>query len=312
MEASHEFVYENCEIKIQLPSKKYLPTEPCEGELLTFNVYKDIDGHKVPSKIWVHAVDVTVFGENTVTVPADILKQSPNAYDIVSKNQHIELDRVAKTYATIAEKAFDLWLRILRWKSNDSGIGRPEINGYQSGWSTYLTTKATNRRIWMWSEHNTIVIEVDPVGITPEIWTTVDVALQSDERPPVFIELMFDAIEHLAMGELHRATVDMAVACECYLRMIVTNSLPIGTSGSIREYLDEASIRIVLTKFAPEILNQKELGELKTIVGTLHQLFDLRNKIVHAGQIAGLKSQDCSRYLTATQKLLTLRNSYDR
>ena len=304
--ATHEFTYENCKIKIQLPLKKALPTEPLEGELLTFDGYNEVEGKKIPIYIWVHAVDVATFTGERVTVTEAILNQAPNAYDIVPKAQQDQLDRVAKAHTSIAEKAFDLWLRILRWKCNNSAIGRPEISGHESGWGTYLITESAGQRIWVWSEP--IRWEIGQEAITAEIWNDVNSALQSGMKPPVFVELMFDAIEHMKLNDLQRATVDMAVSCETYLRMLVSSSLPTSVNDSIREYVDDANIRSVLTKFVPEILNQKEKMQLKKIASTLHKLFDARNDIVHMGQTPKLKLLDCQQFLDATRKLLTLRN----
>jgi hypothetical protein len=304
--AEHEFTHENCKVRIQLPSKKHLPKEPLEGKLLTFSVYREVDGQVIPSNFWVHAVDVVVCISEEVTVPEDILKQSPNAYEIIPKTQQHQLDEVAKAYTTIAEKAFDTWIRILRWKCDNSSIGRPEISDHESGSGTYLTTASAGQRIWVWQAP--IPWEIGQEVVTPEIWNDANSALQVGIKPPVFVELMFDTMEHMKLGDLQRATVDMAVACECYLRMLVSNSFPAGINRSIREYLGDANIRSVLTRFVPEILDQKEKTQLEKIASKLHKLFDTRNDIVHTGRTTILKLVDCQQFLDATRKLFALRN----
>jgi hypothetical protein len=118
---------------------------------------------------------------------------------------------------------------------------------------------------------------------------------------------MFDAVEHMKLGDFQRATVDMAVACEAYLRMLVSSSLPSDLNNSVREYLDEANIRRVLTKLVPEILSDQERQQLKHIQGRLHKLFDVRNDIVHIGPTQGLDSRDCQQFLEATKTLIGIR-----
>jgi len=301
----HEFKFDSYKVRIKLPLKRHLPTEPNKGELLTFNVYREVDGKKIPQRFWAHAVDVIVLVPEQVTVAKAILNQPPNAYGVVPESHQKQLDRVAENYTSIAEKAFDLWKRTLRWKCENSAIGRPEFTGHKSGWGTALTTQSTNQRIWIWHE---VIRSKGSKPVTPEIWNHVESALQSGTRPPVFVELMFDAIEHMKLGDLQRATVDMAVACESYLRTLVGNSLPAGLNESVREYVDDANIRPVLTKFVPKILKEVERKELKKLQSTLHKLFNARNDIVHKGRLAELKPDDCERFLQATRKLLTLRN----
>ena len=304
--AEHEFVYEACRVKIQLPSKKHLPKEPHEGELLTFDVEREVKGEMIPKYFWVHAVDVIVFIPEQVTVTGAILSQAPNAYDVVPNFQQEELNKVAEKYTFLSERAFDFWIRTLRWKCHDSRIGRPEISGNESGWGTYLTKQSTGQRIWNWSE--VILFEIQEEAVTLDIWSDVHSALRSGINPPVFVELMFDAIEHMRLGDLQRATVDMAVACECYLRMLVSNNLPPTVNEAIREYVDDANIRTVLTKFVPEFLNEVEREALEKIKSRLHKLFNARNDILHTGQLVELKLDDCGKFIEATEKLFIIRD----
>lgn len=304
--ASHEFTYEKSRVKIQLPSRKYLPTEPLEGELLSFYVYKEVEGKKLPSHLRVHAVDVEIFTGQQVTINDAILNQLPNAYDLVPELRQNQFATIAEAHNSLAESAYNLWIRVLRWKSDDSAIGRPEVVGHKSGWGTYLIAESTHGRIWNFSQPDTL--EIGETVITPETWNDADSDLKSGMNPPIFVELMFDAVQHIKLGDFQRATVDMAVACESYLRMLVSSSLPSDLSNSVREYLDEANIRPVLTRMVPEILSDQERQQLKRIQSRLHKLFDIRNDIVHMGATQGLGSRDCQQFLEATKALIGIRN----
>jgi hypothetical protein len=258
----------------------------------------------MPLYYWVHSVDITVSLPSPVTVPRQILNQPPNAYEIVSEGKQEELDRFAKDNEPFTRKAFDLWLRILRWKSNHGSIGRPEVHGHESGWGTCLVTQSSGQRIWIW--HDAFRGRC-AVPITSEIWQAAEFALVNQQIPPVYIELMFDAIEHIELADYQRALVDMAVACETYLRKIVADSIPAGMSDRITEYIDDANIRNVLTKFVPDLINEEQQKNLKSISSTLHQLFDKRNDILHSGRIEPPTKTECDRYLETTKTLLNLR-----
>jgi hypothetical protein len=146
-------------------------------------------------------------------------------------------------------------------------------------------------------------------AITVETWEDVRNAVQKGLDSPVYIVLMHDSIEHMGHGDLSRAIVDMAVACESFLRMLLSSSLPSDLSYSIREHLDDVNIRPVLTKFIPDILTQAQLKKLKSIESKLHKLFDTRNDIVHIGHSISLTIEDCKKYLEVTKNLFLLMNS---
>lgn len=299
----HEFVYEDRGIKISLPSAEPLPTEPNEGRLLTFKHYKESNGGKIPQEFWVHVVDVTVLIPEPVSLPKDILKRHPNADDIVHDGKQKQLNRLAEQNESIAKRAFDLWIRVLRWKSDNGAIGRPEVQGHESGWGTYLVTESSSQGIWIW--RGAFQVKASRV-VTPQIWQAAGSALTEGLAPPIYLELMFDAIEHIKLGDLQRAVVDMAVGCESFLRLLVPSSLPPGILGSIKKYRNNANIRTVLKKFVPQILNEEEQKKLKKIEGTLDKLFDTRNDILHVGRVDSLTPTDCQKYLEVTRALLRL------
>jgi hypothetical protein len=301
--SNHRFQFEDLETTIKLPGPDKLPIKPNEGELLSYNGWREVDGKNVPLYYWVHAVDITVSLPIPISLPNGILEKAPNACEVVTPPKQEELNELAKSNQSIAERAFDRWLRVMRWKCDDSSIGRPEIRGHGSGWGTYLIT-SSGQRVWIW--HDAFRSKRCKT-ITLEMWKTAESALQENLSPPVYIELMFDAIEHMKRGDFQRALVDMAVACETYLRKLVADSLPDGITKSIVEYVDNCNIRNVLTKFVPELANEEEKKALKAITSTLHQLFDNRNDALHTGRVSGVTLPECERYLEATKRLLQLR-----
>lgn len=299
----HKFSFEGRTVVINLPGTEKLPNEPNQGDLLSFNGWRETEGKKMPLYYWVHSVDITVSLPSAVALTPEILNNPPNAYEIVSKSKQEKLDLLAKDSAPLTRRAFNLWLRVLRWKSNYGAIGRPEFRGQGSGRGIHLITESSGQRIWIWHD---AFRSRGATPITPEIWKAAELALLNQLIPPVYTELMFDAIEHMGLGDLQRALVDMAVACETYLRKIIADSLPTGIIDSMTEYIDDANIRKVLTKFVPDLINEKQKRNLKNIKSTLHQLFDKRNDILHSGKVEDLTITECEKYLEATKRLFQL------
>jgi hypothetical protein len=292
---SHEFQFHQGIVSIELP------TRSGGEERVKILSYRQDTGR--PTRFWVKSVDVLVRLHRQVNVSEQVLHQPPNAYDALSQDQQNHLEETAETHGSIAEKAFDVWIRTLRWKSNNAFIGRPEVRGPESGWTTYLLDETTRHRFWAATQ----VIQVSPgQAVTLAEWEEAGHALKQRIYSPVFYDLMFDAIEHFRLGDLQRSVVDAAVACESFMRGKVMEQLPSGLSNTVRRYIDGANIRQVLIRFYPEILNDNETKVLKTVSSVLHQLSDARNTILHSGYKADLTSDQCHKYLEATQKLISI------
>jgi hypothetical protein len=114
-------------------------------------------------------------------------------------------------------------------------------------------------------------------------------------------------MNHLSHGELQRSVVDLAVACETFIRRKVMEKIPYGLMEAITKYIDEANIRLVLDHFFPDTLTDDDKKLLKNINSRLHQLFDVRNRILHSGQKEDLTAAECNKYLEATEKLIRIR-----
>jgi hypothetical protein len=292
---SHEFQFHQGIVSIELP------TRSGGEERVKILSYRQDTGR--PTRFWVNSVDVLVRLHRQVNVPEQVLHQPPNAYDVLSQDQQDHLEKTAETHGSLSEKVFDVWLRTLRWKSNNAFIGRPEVRGPESGWTTYLLDETTRHRFWAATQ----VFRASPgQAVTLAEWEEAGQALKNGIKSPVFYDLMFDAIEHFRLGDLQRSVVDAAVACESFMRGKVMQQLPSGLSNTLRRYIDEANIRQVLTRFYPEILNDDETKNLKAINSILHQLFDARNTILHSGYKGDLTSDECHKYLEATQKLVSI------
>lgn len=298
--AEHQFLYGNHKIIIKLPS---LPKNVLENKLLTLTSYREKNDKKIPIEYFVHSIDLTVSIPKKELLPKEILDKSPNQFEIFSEKQQEYLNQLAETHQAVAQKAYDLWLRTLRWKSDNSTIGRPEIKAHESHMPACLITTPSEQRIW-----NAPMRFIAKGGnyITPQIWQEAEKILISGETPPTFVDLIMDAEEHIKLGDLSRAIVDMAIACEIFLRLLVSRNLPKGLQNSIEKFIDEVNIRPVLEKFVPDILKTKQLLELKKIKSHLHKLFDERNNIVHKGNISTLTVEKSNKYLQTAKRLITI------
>jgi len=302
--AEHVFGFEETEIKIILPSIKHLPTEPNQKGPLSFNGWREQNGKKSPIQYTVNSVDIEVEAKEKILLPCEVLDVSPCAHEIISKEQQEYLNHLVAVYGSTAERAFDLWIKTLRWKCNNSVIGRPEISGCESGWPTYLVAKPQDKRVWIAPQ---VIVARGLKMVTVEMWADVENSLKHGCTSPVYIDLMMDANEHIKLADLQRATVDIAIACETFLRMILARALPSNLQPAVVTYIDDANIRQVIEKFIPEVLNDTERKNFNRIKSKLHILFDIRNKIVHKADMSDLTKNVCGSFIEIANKLFEIK-----
>jgi hypothetical protein len=300
---ANEFQFEKSQVRIELPTEDKLTENRDDDSALEISSYKMKNGRKIPVAIAVRSVDVLVHINERVSLPEEVLNHRPNPIDLLSEEQRKLLDRLATTHGEIASRAFELWIKTLRWKSSNSAIGRPEVHGSESGWTTYLLNKPTKWQFWA-APHVLTATIYEP--ITSLQWHEVEEALKLGQQPPIYIDLMFDGIEQFKLGDLQRSVVDLAVACEAFMRARVMQNLPSGITAPVLKYIDEAPIQQVLDKFFKETWSDEQNRSLRSIRSTLHQLFTARNDILHSGHKEDLTSVDCKKYIEATKKLIAI------
>jgi hypothetical protein len=294
--ASHEFTFENRAVTITLPSWQ---TDRRHDERITMSSYRDIGGQKEPIDFEIHSVDLVIDVPGVHQLPQGVLTEPPNAYDLIDRPLQERLEQVTVDAHKSALRAYDLWMRTLRWKSERPMVGRETRRGPESGWSSCLIDP-TGKRIWLGTQS---LIVVGGVGLSSKQWAKIQEALAAGEAPPVSVDLYFDAIVHLENGDLNRTVIDAAVAAETHIRSVLQASLPPDLGPRLRDFIDDANIRPVLEK----LLTEAALKTGHSIPATfkdLHKLFNARNDLVHKGAAAGLSPDNCRKHLKAVRELL--------
>jgi hypothetical protein len=297
----HEFIVDACAVSVCLPSAS--DDERNGGNRLRLIRWINQNGAPTPLEFYVTSVDVRVSVDSTVLVPKNVLTSNPNAYDYVSGKQQEHFNGIAVRHESVAEHAFDEWVRVLRWKTNNGRIARKVVRGPRTGLSAGLENRSTGHRFW--SADVPFKFPHIPV-LTVRQWDEIAQAMKSGARPRVHIDLLFDASEHLRNDDRQRCVIDAAMACEAYMRHRVTAALPLAIAPSMARYIDEANIRTVITRFLPDVLNGEGRKLLKEVESSVHQLFNSRNTIVHSGEATGVTESDCEKYLKTVELIVSL------
>jgi hypothetical protein len=308
--AKHSFQFGDRAVDIELPNVDLpdlaaIPAMHLQAERhnLAIVSWKRGYGPESATSIAVERATVKVEVGGKLEISNAMLEKPPNRPNGLDDAQIAKLNSIVKTNRDLAGRAFGYWLRVMRWVSKDSSIGRPQVRGAASGWSTYLADKKSKKEFWSGPHELTAVVK-EPVS--EEMWAHASKVLRQSVQPPLHYELYFDGIENRKLEDYQRAVVDFAVSTEVFIRTRTMNSLPQGLSQSLREYIDDASIRNVMTKFFKDLFSSSGLQTFNGIESSLHQLFDVRNEILHSGRFEGLTESQIARFQEATRDLIYL------
>lgn len=257
-----------------------------------------------PLEYFIHQVDVRVNVDACVELPAEVLTRGPNAFDVIPQTQQNELEEVATRHRAIATTAYEYWLSVMRWVCDDYRIGRPEIAGNDSGWSTYLFERSSDKRIWGAST----TLFVDGLHcLNNEEWERAQNILCQGFQVPIYLAQRQDAEALLAQHDYRRCIIDLCIAAETFLRQKVWASLPSVLEDDVRTYVEQANINRYINSFFPSLLADEQRARYRSdLRHRLNDLFTVRNKIMHAGARNLASREDCSAHVDAVRLLFTL------
>ena len=303
----HEFKFEKHNVEVALPNPDIAEVAEEPSMLSQAEKYRvaiagrSTDDQNMPTRIAIESADIVIQLPMKVEIDLRMLETPPNRPEFAGEEQVQELNALSEEYSNLASRAFEYWLRVMRWKSEDPTIGRPAIRGFESGWSTYLVSPKSRTRFWAGPLAFDIVVK-DPIDI--RTWNEVEKALNQSLEPPLYYNYLFDSIEHSKTDDLPQAVVELSTSSELFIRTKTMQAVSIDLLPVMRDYLDEANIRFVMRKFFLELLSKKGAKYFKRISSSLHALFNDRNTILHSGRKEDLSRDEFLRYLDATRKLI--------
>jgi hypothetical protein len=301
---SHIFPYQGATVRITLPKSNRVVEHYQENALADVYAYREENDEKVLLQININGVDVCVQQGHVVALPGEVFNRRPKATDLISEVDQKRLDAIGTTANNIASNAFEYWLSVLRWKCNNYGIGRPMISDNRSGWSTYLRDAESQHDVWMTPRTMLIFMRK---AVTAEDWDSIQAALESGDDAPIYSKLLDDAREYRDRHEYRRSTIDLAIACEVFIRMMVLQSLPQNLDPDVRVMIEEANINQYVRKFFPNLLTIDGQAKFKKLANDhLGSLFDARNKIMHMAQDDRATNENCLRFIKATETLFEI------
>jgi hypothetical protein len=142
--------------------------------------------------------------------------------------------------------------------------------------------------------------------ITLDEWNQVETAAKLGQITPVFVDLMYEGMEQVKLGDFRRAVIDLAMSCESFMRAQVNQHVSASVNHQIADYINKARAWQLIDQLFPSILSKERQLLFKDIQEVLKKLFTDRNTIMHSGHLTNLTQLECKKYVDATQKLVSI------
>lgn len=304
MGSAHGFDFQGQNVSIKLPHRDQVDRDDKYDKVASVSCRRSDTDEPITYDIL--KVDVEIEVKTQLSVPLEALERPPKQFKHFSEEQRKAADAICAQHSEIAERAFQYWLEVIRWATDYALIGQPEVRGADSGWSTYIMDSSTNHRVWA----GTVVIRIPYLKeVTKDQWEKASERLASGEGLPMHLRFLHDAETSVKNGQYEKAILELAMACEIYLRHSVFDFIPEGTHSELKRYIEEANINRYVSKFFKSFVPADMLIEYNRLTGELSSLMSRRNSYVHMGKMDDANVETCRRFIGSTKRLFTIRLS---
>ena len=241
---------------------------------------EESSGKNVPTSYRIHKVDTLVNIPEEIVLPKELLELNPNQNNLIDNELKKHFEFLLNICGLLSRLAFEYWISLLRLKSVQWYAAQPEIIDSESGWVTYLLDKKTSHRFWVEPHRFTAHI---PYVFTRKDMNAVINAAINHLKSPIWYEFLFDAEHKFANGDLNGCVLSLAITCESMFRRIIECQIPDtkAVDPEIFRTLDEINIRSIF-KHLKKFKFWNEDWAKNCDIKLMHELFDLRNDIIHA------------------------------
>jgi hypothetical protein len=283
--SAHRFTFNQHRTEICLPDP--LPRkavgDPGTKETADLWCYSWRSKRKTPLAYEIARVRVVVDLNRTLTIPQAALgKVSPKHH---TKPAFKALEDVVRSGEKTAEDAFRLWVRTLRWKSLNARINQMNIEPTDVARGSRLVDASTGQAFYA----PPIMLSAGVTApITRRIWNSCGKALRTHRTPPLWLDFLFEGEHRVTSSDLHGGIVCLAIACELLMRRVVMRP----TNRRFFPLLKKMEIGRIREQWANLGPTSKRLSAAFD-TERLKRLFDLRNGIMHRGEIRALNQSEC-------------------
>lgn len=302
MGCNHRFQFEDGLVEISLPDLSQVKDRYDDSAMATVGARWAKNNEPIEYEIF--CVDVRSNINCALRLDPETLNRNACAFELYSEEERDQLERYCVSHEGYAKRAIEYWFSILRWRLDDYEIGRFERIGNDTGFSTYLKEIETGKNVWI--GRSCFAVQGYRV-IKHGEWDDIQCCLNSSLNIPVYVSLKHDAELSASHNDYVRSIVEIAMACETFMRFMVLDRLPENLSDGLVEAIEELNINQYVTKHFRALVPSSNLKEYGKLSSDLSSLFSKRNKIVHMGKNTGANAENCKRFIKLANKLFKYR-----
>lgn len=295
---THSFQFKGHDVRVSIPEIKInqnLETQPEDPARRC--TWREIDGKIVDAWYEVDYVIVDVDLREKITAPANIFDIQYNAFDLLGKDKSALNNSLADEYHIIIYDVFNYWARTVRWITRSDGLDAPDwkaVRNEKQIDSAYLLRKCDRKKYW--AKGGIYVVQY-PTYLNHEAWRSVGKTLISGEVSPIWFDYLFDAQHRVRIQDIEASIISCAIACETLIRAVFWSCVPSVSHEAFVEIVDNVNVRSIANKWIKLPMGEKLPDEV-------HEIFNLRNKIMHDGQARSIKMEDLKNLLKHTEKFI--------
>lgn len=294
---SHNFSYKDYMIEVRMP----VTTETSKVEIAATRAVED---EILPVYSRVNIVDIYV------DIPEALECINDEDNNNVSLNHGVtgcEPDKLIQIMTSISIGAFKQWVDIVRFVTGNYSIGHQPSYSMDSFEEVSIVESMSEKTVCRGSIcFNGILVQH---SIDNKAWREIQSKLTENFFLPIHYQFLIDASHALTEKRLKSCIIDLAMACETYIRYSVFEVLG-ECPEDIKSNLELSNINSFNNGYFKDrvvIAQQNQYNKLK--VKNLSSLFDARNKLVHMGVKERVTHENCIRFIKTTRELFTIKLS---
>lgn len=278
---SHSFRFAEHEIHLVLPTESPLGTDEWHRQTRKIG-WKTSDPDN-PNTTEHQVLEVELRTELPVQLAIDerAFSEPPKSRNVTGA-QETKLNETANEYARLLAGAFEHWQRTLRWLGGHYAVGFPLNRVGRDPYgqtSAYLHRRADGRG--MWSQTALFIVQRQSV-ISANQWQLIQRVLSSAEEPPIWFDFIAEAHQRHVSYDSRGTIISAAIGCETVIRsMFWLNVSDVGNE-EIRGIIDRAPAQAILGKW-DQVAGACPEGKWEKKI--IHALFDMRNSLMHSGEM---------------------------
>lgn len=288
---SHRFSHNERTVTVKLPEVRLGPDHeplPEYSKLASRSGSIVGDGRVERMSFNIAWLEITVEVAEAISLPAELFEVSPKSPELAGPELTKNLDKLMIEYEARIASAILCWEQTTRWLSGSSSLGTGDLIGGREAAErlefTAFQRTSDGRTFWLPS-HTFVVRRM--ATIDSFLWDQIGSALSNGQSAPIWFRYLDEANHREYRRDLEGAILSGAIACETLAREVFWIKSGATQDAEARKLIDRLRASDILGKWSRLTGLCNEITKVKSV----KRVFELRNRIMHAGSNGELDTE---------------------